>query len=462
MRTTPREGVVCGLTSRAAFPDSPVSVSKRRRLEIASPTAVLTILALINFINYVDRQVIGPLVPLLKAAPDAGGLGLSDTQIGLLQTAFMLVHSVASIPLGIIADRFLRKRLIAIGVGLWSLATALAAAATGFTSMFLARATVGIGEATYAPAATALISEKFSPLARARALGVFQAGMVLGGAAAAVLGGQIGGHYGWRTAFLVVGLPGLVLTGLALLIREAPPTDRPHVEAGADNPHSALSWRSLKLEMMLLVRSPAALWINIAGTLITFFIGALIFWSSEFILRYHYNNDREALPHVATVFGAIAAASALGGALVGSYLADQAERRRPGAGRLLVITTGVLLATPFALVGFVTRDIMVLYWTIGVGMFFGSWYVGPILAALHDVVPAGKRGTVTGIYLLLIHLLGDAISPTIVGFIGTHTGSLRVGLAVAVALLAAGGLAALRAIPDSVRLAKLKLAASAR
>jgi MFS family permease len=115
-----------------------------------------------------------------------------------------------------------------------------------------------------------------------------------------------------------------------------------------------------------------------------------------------------------------------------------------------------------AVIGFFTNDTTVLYLAIGLGVFFSSWYVGPILAALHDVVTPGERGTMTGIYLLLIHLLGDAISPTIVSSIGTMTGSLRVGLAAAVVLLAAGGLAALRAIPESKRLAKLKQQAPTR
>src|SRR5439155_8928235 len=102
-------------------------------------------------------------------------------EVGLLQSAFMIVHSIASIPLGVLADRYLRKRLIAIGVGLWSLATAVAGFAGSFAQIFVARAAVGIGEATYAPAASALISDRFPESERARAMGVFQLGTILGG-----------------------------------------------------------------------------------------------------------------------------------------------------------------------------------------------------------------------------------------------------------------------------------------
>jgi len=429
------------------------------RLEISSPGAILAILALINFINYVDRQIISPLVPLLTAPVSAGGLGLSDTQTGLLGSAFMVVHSLASIPLGILADHFLRKRLIAIGVTVWSIATSLAAFASTFVALFVARATVGIGEAAYAPAASALISEKFSPEARARALSVFQAGMMIGGGAAAILGGQIGGHYGWRTAFLVVGVPGLVLALLSLFIQETPARQRPHTQGGRTR--DQLNSTSLVLEARSIMSSPAVLWINVAGVLVTFFIGAVIFWAPQFIIRFHYGGDKMMVARVGTLFGLIAGGSALPGAFLGSYLADRWERQTPGAGRLKVMGIGCIAASPLAVLGFFTHDITVLYLAIGGGVFFSSWYVGPILAALHDVVPPGKRGTVTGIYLLLIHLLGDAISPGIVGFIADQTGSLRVGLAVAVVLLAAGGLAAFRAIPESQRLAKLKRTSSA-
>jgi len=446
--------------SAASVSDSPPP----SRFELARPGAILAVLALINFINYVDRQIISPLVPLLTAKPEAGGLGLTDGQAGQLAFAFMVVHSIASVPLGILADHFLRKRLIAIGVAVWSVATAGAAFAGSFVQLFVARGAVGIGEAAYAPAASALISEKFSPGARARALSVFQAGMMIGGGTAAVLGAQIGGNYGWRAAFLVVGLPGLALALLALFIHEKPLPQRKHTDGGRRR--DQLSSASLVLEARSLWRSPAVRWINISGILITFFVGAVIFWAPQFIIRFHYRGDqlqlinldayRGVVAHVGTVFGLIAGATALPGAFVGSLIADLWEKRSPGVGRLGVIAIGMIIASPLALIGFLTKDLNVLYATIGAGVFFSSWYVGPILAALHDVVPPGKRGTVTGTYLLVVHLLGDAISPGIVGSISGYTGSLRVGLAVAIVALAAGGLAALRAIPEARRHAKLK------
>jgi len=427
--------------------------------EITSPLSILFILTFINLINYMDRQIIGPLVPLLQLGPAAGGLGLSDAQAGLLQTAFMVVHSVASIPLGVMADRYARTKLIAAGVGVWSVATALAALARGFGGMFVARAAVGIGEATYAPAASALISDRFSPEVRARAMGVFQSGMMLGGAFAVVVGGWIGGHYGWRAAFLVVGMPGLILTGLVMLIREKAPSPGSPASAGRMGRPSG-DWSHVygdtAAEARAMLRSPAVLWINITGVLITFLVGALVFWGPTFVLRSHYGNAEAQFAAVSMGFGAVLLPCVLVGPLAGAFLADRFEKRWIGAGRLYTIVLGTLLSVPCALVGIWADNVTLVYGAMGIGVLFTSFYVGPILAALHDVVPPSKRGTATGIYLLVIHLLGDAISPSIVGWIADQS-SLRIGITCALGVLLLGAGAALRAVPHARAIAQAKL-----
>lgn len=410
---------------------------------IESPVSILIILATINFLNYADRQVMAPLVSLVELPKSLGGLGLTDTESGLLQTAFMVVHAVTSIPLGVLADRLLRKRLIAVGVGVWSLATAGAGFARSFLQLFGARAAVGIGEATYAPAASALISERFRPESRARALGVFQLGMVMGGAAGVVMGSLVGSRWGWRAAFFVVGAPGLVLAALAWIIKEAPRAAP--ARAVTDAPPGS----SLAIDVQHMLRSPAVVWINLAGILITFFTGAFIFWLPHFILRYHYGGDTSHLEEVGATFGLLATVAGASGTIVGSLVADRVEKRRPGEGRLLVVAFGVFASVPFATLGFLSSSLPLVYVALALGVFFNVWYVGPILAALHDVVPSRYRGTATGVYLLAVHLLGDAFSPTIVGAVSQHTHSLKLGLGVAVVLLVTGGLAALAAVPHA-------------
>ena len=200
----------------------------------------------------------------------------------------------------------------------------------------------------------------------------------------------------------------------------------------------------------------ALVWINIAGILITFFTGAVMFWGPEFILRYHYGSNTDALGEVSISFGMVATLAGVGGVLAGSFLADRLERRRLGAGRLYAVAIGVFLSAPCAIVGFLARDVTVLYVALGLGVFFNVFYVGPVLAVLHDVVPPHRRGIATGAYLLLIHLLGDAISPPIVGWIA-EANSLRWGLVGSALVLFLGGIAALFAIPGSRRVAQRKL-----
>ena len=420
-----------------------MSEATRKGWTIESPTALLVILALMNFVNYADRQLIAPLAPLLELPAAEGGLGLSRTQIGLLFTAFMLVHSVASIPLGVLADRYMRKRLIAVGVGLWSLATAFAGFATTFRGIFLARAAVGIGEATYAPAASALISERFSPRTRARALGVFQIGMVLGGAVGLAVGGTVAAAWGWRAAFFVFGFPGLILTGLILLVYEPPPRVKPaQREKGA---------AFLKRQLWTIFHSPGLIRIYLAGILITFFVGALIVWGTQFILDTHYDSDPHQLGRVSRLFGGLAGVASIGGALFGSYLADRIEAARPGQGRLLAVALSAFLTVPCTILGLLASSPLGLFTWLTLGVFFATWYVGPILAAVHEVVPADARGIATGLYFFLVHMLGDAISPVFVGKVADSTGSLRTGLLATVVALVLGGLAALSALPSQKR-----------
>lgn len=418
---------------------------------ITGAMSMLIIMAVINFINYVDRSIFGPLIPYLEMSVADGGLGLSPRETGLLGSAFMTVHSAASIPLGVLADRFLRKRIIAFGVTVWSVATAGAAFAKTFTHMFLARAAVGIGEAAYAPAATALISERFAPEHRARALGIFNLGMFIGGAVGLSAGAVIADRWGWRAAFLMVGPPGLLLALLVLWIAEkrkipgipVMQMDKPEMTLdpsqpppGADSHSHATSWRDMKM----LLKSRSFLAVNAIGILITYFVGALTLYAVRYLETVHHLNPAEAGP----TFGAISAIGGLLGVFTGSYLADKLTKRGWGtAGRLGVIGAGILLATPFLFVGLLISTPWVLYTALFFGVFFTTWYIGPILAALHDVVPANNRAAATGAYFFLIHMLGDALSPIVVGELRQQTGSLKAGMLSSVGVGAMGGILAL-------------------
>ncbi len=206
----------------------------------------------------------------------------------------------------------------------------------------------------------------------------------------------------------------------------------------------------------------AAAWITVTGVLNTFFIQAFVFWGPSFILRQHYGGDTKRLAEVTTPFGLVALIAGLTGTLAGSWLADWLEKRYPGRGRLLAIVLGVSASAPCAVFGLFAPNIVLLYASLAPGVFFAVWYAGPILAALHDVVPPHRRATATGAYLMTVHLLGSAPGPAVAGWVANFSwGSLRLGLLVSIGIMALAVPAALLAIAGSKRVAKLKHPASA-
>jgi MFS family permease len=175
---------------------------------------------LINLLHYTDRNVVFALFEPIKRE-----LALSDQQLGWLGSAYVIVLSLAALPLGVLSDLRTRRGVIAFGVGLWSLATALGAVVRGFWQLWACRSLVGIGEAGYSPAAQALIAEFYHGKRRAFAIGIFSVGMAAGGIAGIWVGGELSALYGWRTTFVFMGAPGLILAILASRLRE--PSRRP-------------------------------------------------------------------------------------------------------------------------------------------------------------------------------------------------------------------------------------------
>ena len=192
----------------------------------ASPGAVtarlaargLAVLTLINLFNYLDRFVVASLVESLRDSE----LRLTDTQSGALMTGFIVVYMVASPFFGVLGDKGSRPRLLALGVFVWSLATAAAGLAKSFASLFAARAAVGIGEAAYGTIAPSLLADYFSKEKRGRVYAIFFCAIPIGSALGYIVGGYADTHLGWRSAFFVAGLPGLLLAFLALTLPDPP------------------------------------------------------------------------------------------------------------------------------------------------------------------------------------------------------------------------------------------------
>jgi MFS family permease len=372
---------------------------------------LLAVLALINFVNFADRQVLNPLVPLLRQH-----FGVTDTQLGSLQWVLLVVLAVASIPSGYLADRFNEPKIIAAGVLFWSIAAIASGLAPTFAFLFVARGLVGIGEAAYAPAAQSLISDSFAKENRALSQSIFASGMILGGVAGLALGGVMGERHGWQHAFIVVGILG-VIPGLTALKLKEPPR-RP---------------RSEVVPVIQLLRVPAFLAMIIAGICITFSSVSFVTWGIDYATNYKDFSVREAAISLAV----IALLSSVLGALSGGYFADRLQKKIK-YGRILVIACAFLAAAPFLLLAVQSEEKWMVLAGFFVSMFFMSWYHGPTTAILHDLTPQRAHATAIGVYMFATQLFG-AMGPLLIGKISDMS-DLQIGLQAATAVMVFGAI----------------------
>jgi MFS family permease len=375
-------------------------------------TFAVFVLTLMNLLNYLDRYVPSVVKDQFKA-----DLNLTDKQTSFPLTSFVVVYMLASPIFGSLADRWPRKVLIAAGVALWSLATGAAALAVGFWTFLLARAMVGVGEAAYATLSPALISDFYGPQRRNRILTIFYVAIPVGSALGFWLGGLFGDKYGWRAAFLICGLPGLLAALLALLIRD-PGRGTFDADAAEKPPAWPVAIRQLlhNRPYMLTVAGYAA---------VTFASGAMADWFPTFLQRYRGMSLEESGRYV----GLSAVVGGLGGTLAGGFLGDLLKRwtRWPylalsGGSMALATVCGIAalqLTNP-------TATIVMLF----LAQFFMWCYNGPINAILANSVASALRARAFAFSILLIHLLGDAISPSIVA-----AGSDSVGLVLSIKLV---------------------------
>ena len=382
--------------------DSP-STNPERRSRL--PWALLVLLALVNLVNYLDRQIIFPLYEVIKEE-----FQLTDLRLGLIGTVFMVVHSLATLPFGWLADRCSRKKIIGYGVLFWSGATVLTGLAGSFRSLLLARSLVGIGESAYAPAGTAMISDAFPSSIRARVQSIFTLGMFIGGIAGMMLSGVLAESVGWRPAFFIVAAPGVLLAIFCFKAREPQRTSQPF---------SGNVWGLLK--------SPAYVLTLISAALITFSASAFVTWTAAFSVRYHDFSIKSA----GVSLGLTTLLGGLLGVLFGGWLADLLHKRFP-AGRVLGIAVGFLLSFPLLWWAVRSESRQGFLVAIVLGTFFLTWYHGPATAVVHDLAPPRLRAASFGLYMLFIHLVGNATAPTVIGALADRVG-LRTAMLLPVA-----------------------------
>ena len=374
---------------------------------------VLLLLIAINFINYVDRQIVFPLFPFIRK-----DFGLTFLQLGSLATAFTLVLSLGSLPLGMLADRTSRKRVIRAGVLIWSVATFLSGLSGSFRWLLGARAMVGVGEAAYTPAGTAIISGTFSRELRARVQGLFDLGMFAGGAVGIALGGIFAQWLGWRAAFFIVGVPGLIL---ALLVGRLPEPPRVAVRK--------------TMRVQELFRVPAYLMLLASGWFASFAGYAYVAWGPELVQDYKGFSSSQA----GLALAVIVVVAGLSGIATGAALSDRLARRFTW-GRISMVPVGFLLSVPLSLIALHASNRAAFLIAFALSVYFLSWYHGPVTATIHDLIPAQGHATAMGLYYFFVNFFAMALAPLLIGGIADHSNLLSAMHAAVVAQAIGSGL----------------------
>lgn len=361
---------------------------------------VLGILLVVYVFNFIDRQILSILLQPIKL-----DLGLSDTQLGLLSgIAFAVFYVGFGIPLARLADRSSRVNIISGSLAVWSAMTAVCGLAQNFWQLLAARIGVGIGEAGCSPPAHSLISDYFAPESRATALSIYSLGIPIGVMVGFLVGGWIEEYFGWRVAFLVVGLPGILMAILVRMTIKEPP--RGHSEPVRDH---GVQLRLAEVAGYLWGRR-AFRHVAFAAGLHAFVGYGVISWLPSFLARSHQMGGAEIGTWLALLAGIVGGL----GTLAGGYLGDRyAKRDRRWYVWLSAIS--LLLTIPFSIFAFLAES---KYWALTLYIlptFFGAFYHGPTLAVIQGLAQVRMRAISAAVYLFIVNLVGLGLGPLAVG-----------------------------------------------
>lgn len=364
---------------------------------------VLPVLVLfaINILNFYDRHLAGALVEPMRKE-----FGLSDTEVGWMGSAFIWVYAVIGVPLGLAADRWSRKKLLALGVVVWTAMTALGGLATGFVFLLLTRMGVGIGEAVCAPAATSWLGDLVAPKRRARVLALFMLGVPVGGALSYFLSGPIAQEWGWRTAMVVAALPAVVLVPALLMLPEA---QRGASEKDLPTVHRRSPWSVLRI--------PTLWWIIASGVFLNFNMYAVATFLPALLSRVH----KMSLASSGTATGIAYIIGGVCGGVLAGYLGERIAAGRPD-GRLLLATVLTVLGAPLAYSGIIQPEGRVVLALALITVAYGcmNTYYGLVYSSIQDIVAPTQRGATMAIYFMAMYLCGASFGPLLTGMVSDH------------------------------------------
>lgn len=375
------------------------------------PTQILVVLALINLVSYAARNALFAVYPDLTAR-----YGIDDAQIGLLQTVFMVPHAAATLGFGWAGDRIDRRRVIAAGVALSSLAAIIGTFGESYLGLAVSRAFVGFGTAAVVPVANSILGQVFDGPKKASRMAVFNLGLFIGG----VVGFGVGAAVGFPVVVIALAVPGLVLCALVMTLTipaHAPTVPRAVVAGPAGEGASERSgWAEFRAAVSTfradareLLRIRTLRWLIASTTVMSFAAGGYNAWLQPFLVR-----EKGMSKAQATSLLALALCGGLSGILVGARISDRLSSRT-SAGRLWTIALGMTLTVPCASAAILLPAGIGLD-VIGVAtLFFISWYHAPMAATVDDIAPARLAVTAQGLVIFTMHMFGTAPSSWIVG-----------------------------------------------
>ena len=347
----------------------------------------------LNLLNYIDRSVLNAVQPLIQSE-----FHVSDAQIGRLTTVFLIFYTLAAPFMGPLADRYSRRLIISLGAFAWSGATLLTAVTHSYDALLIRHTLVGVGEASFVTISPTVVADLFPESVRGRVLGFFYLAIPVGFALGYPIGGYFGTHYGWRVPFLLAGFPGFVLGALVLLLPDPP---RGQFDSLKETPE--------RRSVSGLVRNPAFLTATFGMAMMTFAQGGLLVWMPTFLSRMRGYT----LLQANNLFGVILAIDGTIASLAGGWLGDRLLRQTRSA-YYLVSAASMGLGIPVMMIALFNRGPAMVP-GIAVAGFLLLLNTAPLNAAVINSVGGHIRATAIAVNLFVIHFLGDAFSPWLIG-----------------------------------------------
>ncbi|MCC6367196.1 MAG: MFS transporter [Bryobacterales bacterium] len=358
----------------------------------------LWVLFAVNLLNFYDRNIAGAL-----AEPIRREFQLNDTEIGLLGTVFTWLYAIVGVPLGRLADRWSRRKLLAAGLLVWGALTAMNGLARNYAMLLMARLGVAVGEATCAPTATSWIGDLFPVHKRSRALAIFMLGVPIGGAVSYFFSGQLAQAFGWRTAMMAAALPTVVLVPLLL---RTPEPERGAMEARKE--------KAAPGSIGSILRIPTLWWIIASGALLNFNMYAFGTFLPAFFSRVHGLT----LAQSGIVVGVAYLIGGIGGGMLSGRIGDHVIHKRKD-GRMLAGAALALLTAPVAFFGILQPAGSLLPALALITLAYGGCnsYYGFVYASIQDIVSPAMRGTTMAVYFMAMYLLGASFGPLLTGHV---------------------------------------------